>query len=134
MKFYKDTPGLDQLDENDWEVLQTLLKILQVWVFFLLLLYTNLFIRHPSTISKLSLLRRHLHSVVVTFGLHPITQIHQTASFTFFPSPPSKPMYDTIWFGSYVRCDLTWFSCTISILEPHILRYIVLGELRSPST
>ena len=62
--FYKDTPGLDQQVENDWEVLQTLLNILQIWVFFLLLLYTNLFIRHPSTISKLSLLRRHLHSMV----------------------------------------------------------------------
>ena len=37
---------------------------------------------------------------------------------------------------AHVRYDLGAFivtSCTISILEPHILRYLVLGELRSLS-
>ena len=39
------------------------------------------------------------------------------------------PLYDTIWSCSLVRYDLAMFSCTISISEPRILRYSVLGEL-----
>ena len=45
-----------------------------------------------------------------------------------------KPMYDMTWRVLYVRYDLATFCCTISILEPHILWYSVLGELRSLST
>ena len=51
--------------------------------------------------------------ICVTFRLHPTTQTCWTASFTFFPFPSSKPVYDTIWPCSHVRCDLTWCSCMI---------------------
>ena len=71
----------------------------------------------------------------VTFGLHSITQIHRTASFPIFSfslhrSPCTirscgSCLYDTI---------LSIIRCTISISEPHILRYSVLGEFRSLST
>ena len=58
-----------------------------------------------------------------------------------------KPMYDKIWWlvsctirsrrvlaESCVQYNLMTRSCMISISEPHILRYLVLGELRSLST
>ena len=35
---------------------------------------------------------------------------------------------------AHVQYDLDAFSCTISISEPHILQYLVLGEFRSLST
>ena len=54
--------------------------------------------------------------------------------FLFLTSHSSKPMYDTISKLSCVRCDLVLFLCTISILEPPLLRYLVLGEYRSLST
>ena len=57
-----------------------------------------------------------------------LTQIHQTASFPFFFLTPFTV--------AHVRYDLgasIVMSCMISILEPHILRYLVLGELRSLS-
>ena len=44
------------------------------------------------------------------------------------------PVYDTISRLSPVRYDLTSLSCTISISEPPLLRYLVLGECRSLST
>ena len=40
--------------------------------------------------------------------------------------------YDLV--ALFVRYNLSTSTCTISISEPHILRYLVLGELRSPST
>ena len=48
-----------------------------------------------------------------------------------------KPMYDTIWWIHFVRYDLAALFdplCTISISEPRILRYLVLGGLRPLST
>ena len=53
---------------------------------------------------------------------------------SFFLLSSSKPMYDTIWHCLLVQYDLLSDSCTISISEPLILRYLVLGELRSLST
>ena len=44
------------------------------------------------------------------------------------------PVYDMIWRLSWIRCDLATRLGTISISEPHILRYLVVGELRSLST
>ena len=70
-----------------------------------------------------------------------------------FPFPTPKPMYDTIWQLLLVRYDLAALTCTIrsgsshlydmilliirctiSISEPHILRYLVLGAFRSLTT
>ena len=68
----------------------------------------------------------------------PFTQKHRTASFLFLLSYPfhrSPCMIRSDGFSS-VRYDLMTsivLLCTISISEPHILRYLVLGELRSLS-
>ena len=79
----------------------------------------------------------------VTIGLHLPTQLHRTASFFFLTSLHRSPctirsrvssMYDTISRLFHVRYDLSSLSCTISISEPPLLRYSVLGEYRSPST
>ena len=43
-------------------------------------------------------------------------------------------VYDTILRLGWIRCDLATRFGTISISEPHILRYLVVGELRSLST
>ena len=70
----------------------------------------------------------------VTFGLQSTSQIRQTASFPFHYPFSQKPMYDTIWQCYFVRYDLVAIhslSCTICISEPPLLRYLVLGELRS---
>ena len=69
----------------------------------------------------------------VTFGLHSYADTSDcTVSFSYFPPP--KPMYDTILRLVYVRYDLVALSCMISISEPPLLRYLVLGEFRSLST
>ena len=86
----------------------------------------------------------HHQPLHVTIGLHSHTQIHRTASFTFFfltsvhRSPCTirscwRSMYDTILLAFPVRYDLESLSCTISISEPPLLRYAVLGEYRSLS-
>ena len=70
------------------------------------------------------------------------TQIHQTASFFSLPfSLTLKPMYNTdlawspctipILFETRIQYYLEAISCTISISEPPLLQYLVLGELRS---
>jgi hypothetical protein len=69
VKFYQESDGLDALVESDWDVLSLLLRILEVCIFFLLIVYANLLIRAPSIISKLSLLRRRLHSVPLSLLL-----------------------------------------------------------------
>ena len=43
-------------------------------------------------------------------------------------------LYNMISGLSCVRYDLACLLCTISISEPPLLRYLVLGEYRSPST
>ena len=56
---------------------------------------------------------------------------------SFSHSLTLKPLYDTIWWVYLVRYNLTTLLglvCTISISEPCILRYLVLGALRSLST
>ena len=67
-------------------------------------------------------------------------QIHRTASFLFLISPHRSPctiqscdlsLYDMIWHLVSVRYDLWVLLCTISILKPPLLRYLVLGEFRS---
>ena len=83
------------------------------------------------------LMKHTISQTIVTFGLHFTTQIHRTASFPFSLSLTLKPMYDTIWWIHSVQYNLVALFgpfCTISISEPHILRYLVLGELRSLST
>ena len=62
-----------------------------------------------------------------SIGLHSYTQIHRTALFiSSFPSIEAHVQYDL-----EVHLGV---SCTISISEPHILQYSVLGEFRSLST
>ena len=77
--------------------------------------------------SDFTLLRRHIGLPRFLFSL-PLT---------------SKPVYDMIcWLLScmiqseVLSCmiESDGCSCTISISEPHLLQYLVLGELRSPST
>ena len=72
------------------------------------------------------------------FGLHFTLQMHRTASFPFptHPHIEAHVQYALVLFS--VRYDLVLFSCTIqsgaalctiSISEPHLLQYSVLGEL-----
>ena len=49
--------------------------------------------------------------------------------FSFLPFLSLKPMYDTIWSIFLGTIRISGVLCTISISEPHILQYIVLGEL-----
>ena len=83
-----------------------------------------------------------IHGCYVQTSLHYADTLDCLVYF-FFPSLHRSPctiwsglvpVYNRIWPGSHVRYDLDAFWCTISILEPHILRYLVLGELRFPST
>ena len=82
--------------------------------------------------------------VLVTFGLHLIRRYIGLHRLFLSFSPPSHwspctiqscglSMYDTISRLFHVRYDLTSLSCTISISEPPLLRYLVLGEYRSLS-
>ena len=68
-------------------------------------------------------------------------QTCQTASFSFSSFPLTEAhvqynlvtctMYDVISCSSFVRYYLAFVRCTISISEPLLLQYLVLGELRS---
>jgi hypothetical protein len=78
VRFYEENEGPDPLDENDWEVLHLLLRLLEVCIFFLLIVNTNIFIRAPSIISKLSLLRRPLHSAVLSLLLRAFCKVSKT--------------------------------------------------------
>ena len=71
------------------------------------------------------------------------TQIHQTASFLFSPPPHRSPctiqsrispVCNMISCFVHVQYDLWVLLCMISISEPPLLQYLVLGEFRSLST
>ena len=76
-------------------------------------------------------------SCYVLIGLHLTRRYIGLHHLFFHLFHSSKPMYDTIWQVLHVRYDLEahfCLSCTISIAEPPLLQYLVLGELRSLST
>ena len=116
----------------------------------------------PELKSEYNLLQRQLDEregkldCYNSIGLH-YTQIRWTASFPFLLFPTIEAhvryrshghlLYNNICCLTRVRYDLlpvlcrfdvqydlATFHCTISISEPPLLRYLVLGELRSLST
>ena len=95
---------------------------------------------------------RTLSTVNVTIRLQLITQIHWTASFSYLFLPYIEahvrydlavplctirscgfPLYDMISWLLSMRYYLPTSTCMISISDPRILRYLVLGEFRSLS-
>ena len=94
---------------------------------------------YPSYQSPLSPPERLHHKVHVMFWLDFIHHADTSDCYVYFFFLPyiealydmisqllnGFPLYNTIWWSSW---------CTISILEPRILRYLVSGELQSPST
>ena len=116
-----------------------------IWATDLFLYDINLGATHTTILSiRGVMILIYLVSRAVTIGLHITTQIHQTALFSFFFLPHTEAhvwydlmvpsLYDKILWLFLIRYDLLTFPCTISISEPRLRRYSVLGELRSLST
>ena len=77
-----------------------------------------------------------------SFSTHRYIGLHRFLFFFCYPFTEAHVryylvgvlLYDTISRLSCVWWDLICLSCTISISEPPLLQYLVLGEYRSPST